>query len=191
MANKKLEDPSVAWVSARLAEMDAAIDQIKQQMSDLAPDAKSAAERNIETMQTARDTVEEVARKALDQNQRSLAGLRDEMQPAWSTFENALESWSTLSKTQHEMFAAQMRAHADAWDQAFNQFRSAAETAQTEQRRMLLDQIERASTTVSQTQASAAAMQRAAWDDLSKALKESRSQAEKASEQILSALRQK
>lgn len=186
-----LENPSVAWVSARLAEMDAAIASVQQQLSELSPDAQTAAENSIEAMRKARDMVEDTVRGVLEKNQATLSNMREEMQPAWSAFESALETWSGLSKSQHDVFAAQVRAQAEAWSDAFDQLRRAAESTQAAQRKSLLDQIEQASTTVSQSQIAAAALQNSAWDELSKALKETRDQAEQASQQILAAMKLK
>lgn len=187
MTENRLEQPAVAWVAARLAEMDAAIASAQNQVTKLAPDAKTAAVSAVEGMQDARDSAEEAMRAALDQNRVAFSEMREALQPAWSAFEFAVDSWSSLSKSQFEIFSAQMQAQAEAWSAAFDQFRSAAGSAEADQRAALLDQIEKASVSLSQSQASVKALQESGWEELSKALKDVRDEAEKGSQQILGA----
>lgn len=180
MGTIDFENPELDWVTARLAEMDAALAEIERRNAALGDDLRTLAEGNSKALLDARERMEQTVRDTLEEQRNALPRLKEELAPIWDSFETTLMRWLEIAGSQDEVLSAQLRAQTVIWDDFFDRYRGAVAKTGQQTRAALLRQLDAASRQLTQFQMKAASLADNPPAVMTKALDQSRRAAEEA-----------
>ncbi|MFY0309965.1 hypothetical protein ACFMBG_08740 [Leisingera sp. D0M16] len=176
------------WLSARLAEMDAALGAVEQSNANLQEQLRDQGDKQIAALRAARAQMEKAAKDALDRNTEAFPALKDELQPIWESFEQALTVWADLTQSHEDVLSNQIKAQTRAWTEFFDQYKRSIAGAQKEFRKTWSANFENVENEMAKVQTKAASQENFPWSKMFSAMEEARSKAEKVAEDFQKSL---
>lgn len=169
------------WSKARLSEMQAAAKSLEGELRELEGDMRKEMEAAIEKIQVWISQGQDAMNEVQDQGKSAIADAQAEMQKNWKKFEAEIDRWAAMAHAEQKTFEARAKAQIDSWQKAFASYTDQVSSMQAEQGakaeagfKQWMANAEKTQADLNERMQEMAKAGQTSWDNMAKALDESR-----------------